>query len=165
MAHILPLLSLNGNLFLFLTIHPLPASFLNQFSCQTVAAGVLTWVIPVRTARSRYRFVLNAEWKIPLIRPASSFQYPCTYASCMGVSYSSRRMITFIIFLDALQKSFSGSHRTAFFVNKNSRKVIIHHTDKSLYFFILFICFHVCFQPNLHNPFRIFCFKFSKSCL
>ena len=52
-------------------------------------------VIPVIKPRSRFLLVLNVELNNPRIKSASSFQYPHIYASCIGVSYSSRRIMTF----------------------------------------------------------------------
>ena len=57
--------------------------------------SVLTRVIPVIMARSSHGFVLKVELNRLLVKAVSSSQYPSTYASCMGVSYSSRRMIVF----------------------------------------------------------------------
>ena len=54
-----------------------------------------TLVIPVIMALSRYGFVFNVELKKLRINPTISFQNPFTYASCIGVSYSSRSIITF----------------------------------------------------------------------
>ena len=53
-------------------------------------------VIPVIIALSRYGFVLKVALKRLLVNPTSFSQYPFTYASCIGVSYSSRRIITFL---------------------------------------------------------------------
>ena len=55
-----------------------------------------TLVIPVIIARSKYGFVLKVELKRLLVNPTSSSQYPFTYASCIGVSYSSNNIITFL---------------------------------------------------------------------
>ena len=54
-----------------------------------------TLVIPVIIALSRYGFVLNVALKKLRVNATSSSQYPFTYASCIGVSYSSSNMITF----------------------------------------------------------------------
>ena len=43
----------------------------------------------------RYGLVLNVELNRLLVNEANSSQNPFTYASCIGVSYSSRRIITF----------------------------------------------------------------------
>ena len=54
-----------------------------------------TRVMPVITALSRYGFVLNVLLNILRKNEVNSSQYPCIYASCIGVSYSSRSIITF----------------------------------------------------------------------
>ena len=54
-----------------------------------------TLVIPVINPRSRYSFVLNVELNRPLKNLTVSSQYPEIHASCIGVSYSSKIMITF----------------------------------------------------------------------
>ncbi len=57
--------------------------------------SLLTRVIPVKIARSRQSFVLKVRWNKFVIKATSASQYPFTYASCIGVSYSSNRIITF----------------------------------------------------------------------
>ena len=56
-----------------------------------------TLVIPVIMALSRYGFVLKVELKKPLVNVTIFSQYPFIYASCIGVSYSSKRIITFFL--------------------------------------------------------------------
>ena len=59
--------------------------------------SLLTRVIPVKTARSKYGFVLNVELKNERIKATTSSKNPFMYASCIGVSYSSRRIMTFFL--------------------------------------------------------------------
>ena len=61
--------------------------------------SLLTLVIPVIIPLSRYGLVLNVELNILLVKDTISGQNPSTYASCIGVSYSSRRIMTFLPFI------------------------------------------------------------------
>ena len=57
----------------------------------------LTLVIPVIRARSKNGFVLKLALNRLLVNDTSCSQYPSTYASCIGVSYSSNKIITFFL--------------------------------------------------------------------
>ena len=71
---------------------PLEVCFANFLTAEYSAV-----VIPVITARSKYGFVLKVELNKLRIKSTSSLQNPFTYASCIGVSYSSKRIITFFL--------------------------------------------------------------------
>ena len=55
--------------------------------------SLLTFVIPVKIARPKNGFVLKVELNKFLVNATILSQYPLTYASCIGVSYSSNRII------------------------------------------------------------------------
>ena len=57
--------------------------------------SLLTLVIPVMIPRSRDGLVLNVLLKSARVYATSSSQKPFTYASCIGVSYSSKMTIHF----------------------------------------------------------------------